>query len=513
MNMLNLMRRSTALLCLAVTPLLGGCDLVTLWQQVERVIAAVSKRPPLTVHDYAAEPLGLPTPEHERLETWYDAPLPAPLAQARVDLARVFFAGDFAALDRVLSAAHEAYVQGRSNSDDLARYSYLIRERGLAGIARCEQWMRAMPRSYAAHWLCGELWQRAAWAARTQEAARKVSAVQFALMDSRLRRSNALLQQAIKLHAKPVQALTTLADNLFLLSDHAQSTATLERVWAMMPAHAAAHQTAARYATPQWGGSIDEVKAVLQRAKRAGVDPDEIAFIEDHRLARPWDTPTPGAEKTYWDKVLAERVTYHRLDDFASYYLRLENWREALPLLDRAIVAAPHAASSYHWRGRVHEAMGNPQAALADYRLAAAMGEERAITHLIYAHLQGGLGLTRRDLDAVAQLCRHAAGLGSPGGANCLGASHWDGSLPQVPRHAGQALAWHLFAARGGNWNSQHDIGWLMMSRKLAEVDVPDARAAGVFWLQRSAEQGHDFAARKLQEAGIALDSESRRRR
>jgi len=373
--------------------------------------------------------------------------------------------------------------------------------------------VRAMPRSYVAHMVCGAIWQQGAWMARSQEAARKVSDTRFALMRARLKRSNELLQQAITLEARPVQALTVLADNQHLLSDHRQAGVTLERALALMPAHAMAHEVAARYARPEWGGSEEEAAAAVQRARRAGVHPDWIATLEDHQLALPWKTPTPGAEKLYWEKVLAERETYQRLEDFAMYYLRLKNWRDALPVLERSIRAHPHVASSYYWRARVRAELGDLQAALADYRLAAAMGDEQAISDLVYAHLQGGLTLPARDLAGLVQLCRHAAGLGSPAGANCLASGHWEGALPGLPRDGGQALAWHLLAARGGHQNSQHDIGWLLMSRKLAEVTAPEARQAGIFWLQRSAEQGHTFATRKLEEAGIALDSADPRRR
>lgn len=469
---------------------------------------AAAATPNVPARDYAGEWLGLPTPTLQAPSRLTDtAPMPAALAQTRVELARAFFAGDFATIDRALTAAHAQYVQGATARDESERLPLLIVDAGLAGAERCEQWTKAMPGSYAAFRLCGRLWQRGAWMARTEQTVDKITATQLALMRDRAQRSSRLLQQALTLDAKPVQALTMLADNQFLLRQKAEAQATLERVMTMMPRHADAYEVAARYARPEWGGTLQAVAAVVQRAKRADVDADRIAYIEDHSVARPWVTPTPGAEKLYWEKAIAERATYQRLEDFAMYYARLSNWRDALPVLDRSIREHPHVAGSYYWRARSREELGDGRAALPDYRLAAAMGSEPAIQRLIQAHIQGALGLPARNLAALTELCRYAAALGSPAGGNCLGSSLWDGSLPGLPKDAAQALAWHALAARGGSANSQHDLGWLLMSQRApSNLDAATAKAAGVFWLQRAAEQQHGFAIRKLQEAGIAVE-------
>jgi tetratricopeptide (TPR) repeat protein len=505
---------SWSLPALAAVLMVTGCDRIDAMQaQVRATITAFAsgaKPQTLDARDVAAESLGLPEPLHERLDRWHGAPLPSPLAQARIAARRAFFAGEFELVESAFMQAHDAYVKGATPQDETERLLYPLRTVGLAGVPRCEQWTKAMPRSYAARYVCARMWQQGAWMARSEEAASKVSERRFALMRARLRRSNELLEQAIASDVKPIQALTLLSENLHLLADHERAAAVGERALALMPAHAAAHTVAARYAMPDWGGSEERLTAAVERARQAGVHRDGLTSLEDQQLARPWRTATPGAEKLYWEKALAEHVSAERLHALAMYYLRLQNWRDALPVLERSIRDHPHVAESHYWRGRVHQELGNPQGALADYRMAAALGDEDAINHLIYAHLQGGLTLPPRDLAALAGLCRHAAGLGSPAGANCLASSHWDGALPGIARNPAQALAWHLLAARGGSRNSQHDLGWLLMSRPLAEVKAPEAREAreaGIFWLQRAAEQGHPFAARKLQEAGIDLDN------
>jgi TPR repeat protein len=137
------------------------------------------------------------------------------------------------------------------------------------------------------------------------------------------------------------------------------------------------------------------------------------------------------------------------------------------------------------------------------------MGDDAAVQALILAHLQGSLGLPAKDLVALAKVCADGAALGTASGANCIGASHWDGSLPNIARDPFQALAWHLAAARAGHFNSQHDLGWLLYSGQAASVAQGDHRETGLFWLRRAAENGHVYAQRRLEEAGEALAEEA----
>lgn len=504
--------RPAWLAALAALLMLAGCERIdaSLNERLRVLSGAAQPAQQRPVRDHAAESLGLPDPVVDPLDTWFEAALPSPGAKARVGLRRAFFAGEFDAVETTLSTTHAAYVNGETPLDLTSQLIGPLFDLHLAGAQRCEQWLQQRPRSYMAHYVCGRLWQAGAWQARTQDAAAQVSNVRFALMRSRLQRSNTLLERAVTLEAKPIQALTVLADNQYLLSQREQGKATLERAFKLMPAHGPAHEVAARFAMPVWGGTDEALAAAFARAKAAGVHGSWLTHIEDHLIARPWRSSTPGAEKDYWEKALAEKTTADRLHDFAMYHVRLQAWRPALPLLERALAEKPDSATDYYWRGRTQEELGQLPAALADFRLAAALGHEEAIGHLIYAHINGSLGLPPRDLAALLRLCRHAAGLGSPHGANCLASGLWDASMPGLARNPAQALAWHLLASRGGHWNSQYDLGWLLMSRKLDAVEAPDAREVGIFWLQRAAEQGHTFAERKLQEAGVVLDSRDR---
>lgn len=456
-------------------------------------------------HDLAAESLGLPLPQFKPLLMLPGAAPIAPGAAPRVQVLRAFFARDFAPLDEALLRAHTEYVQGRTRVDKAKHLIQPLLKTQLAGIDACAQWVETQPKSYAAHWVCGKVWQQGAWEARTEKLARDVSQDRFDMMRERLDRSNRLLQHALTLSDRPIQAMTALADNLHLLGQHRDAELALNRARAMMPSHADSYAVAANYAMPQWGGSVEEVKTVIEDARKAGANADDVSYMQDHNVARPWLTATPGAERAYWETAIASHPTYDRLRRLLLHLAYLKIWRDARDVADRLIGSYPEQAEPHYWRGRANEALGNIAAALADYRMAATMGHDTSIEHLIRAHLNGTLGLPAKDVQALAELCRFGAALGSGSAANCLGSSHWDGTLPSLPRDPIQALAWHLQSSRAGHYNSQHDIGWLLLTNRGPSAKPELVKSVGVFWLRRSAEQGHSFAPKKLKDAGYEV--------
>ena len=455
--------------------------------------------------DLAAEPMPFPPPLIEPLNSLPGAPPLAESSAYTLDLQRAFFAGDFARLDAALMAAREDYLSGRSTRNLAKAVVDSITDTKLAGIDRCDAWLQAMPNAYSAHWLCGTVWRSGAWAARGSGFGHTVGAARFALMEERLERSNALLARAIELTPKPVEALTLLADNYFVAQRLEEAEALLQRAENLLPTHAGIHWTRLNYAQPQWWGSDKAVQAALARARQAGVGESALLDMEDYYVARPWKLSTPGAERAYWERAISKHPTRDRLTGLLHNFVRLENWHDALPVANRLIDEYPDDGNAYYRRAQIHQALGQIEAAREDYRMAAAMGHEYSLQELIMAHIRGGLGLPKSFTQA-AEFCRYGAALGSSVGANCLGASFFEGGRDGMPfqKDVPQALAWHLLGARAGHYNSQYDLGWLLYTGRGAGVDAEAAKRYGIFWLRRAAEQNHQYAKRKLEELGIS---------
>jgi len=139
-------------------------------------------------------------------------PLPPPVRNT-LDLQRAFFAGDFSRLDAALIKARDEFINGSGNVSVADTFVDHIQDTNLAGIDVCADWLKAMPNSYPAHWVCGAMWENGALVARGGEYADKVGVARFALMYERQARSNALLERALTLTDKPYEVLTILANN------------------------------------------------------------------------------------------------------------------------------------------------------------------------------------------------------------------------------------------------------------------------------------------------------------
>jgi TPR repeat protein len=451
--------------------------------------------------DHAADRLPFVRPLLPVLESLPEGPTLSPSARDALALRRAFFTGDFAVVDQVVGAAHKRYVEGQAEND-AERFVDGLEPSQLAGIDVCEDWVAAMPQSYVAHWVCGAIWHNGAWVARGGDYANKVSPVRFALMRERLARSSRLLEKAITLTPKPIEALTLLASNCAALGEQQAAQELFAQAEAVMPADYTLHSTKINFLLPEWGGSAEEVRAAVEHAEALGVKGDALLALRDDFIVRPSKMSDPGAEKAYWERAIAEHPSFRRCYSLLQYYRRVENWRDSIPLATTLIEKYPEYAEAYEMRGEANKRLGNTPAAWDDYRTAAALGDNYAIQTLIQACLQGGLGSPARNWIPLDHICRYGAVLGSAAAANCMASIYREGSAIGGPFHNDipQSFAWHLVAARAGYHNSQYDLGWLLLSGRAPNVGAEQAQSNGLFWLRRAAEQGHQFAKRKLEE-------------
>jgi tetratricopeptide (TPR) repeat protein len=430
--------------------------------------------------------------------------LPASVRET-LDLQRAFFARDFALLDRALMQAHDADLAGKSDNALIERLISNIQDTQLAGVDACAGWLKASPASYSAHLVCGAMWQKGAWQARGTKFAHEVGEARFAMMYERLARAIALLEGALTLTPKPFEALAMLGEAQHLAGNDAQAEAYLARADALRPGSTQVYSTRLHYAQEAWGGSDAKVQALLAQAKAVGVSQDALANWHDLYVARPGKSSVPGAERAYWERVIREHPTRKRLASLRNDFIHLGNWRDALPVASRLIADYPGVGEDYYWRARIHEGAGRIDDARADYTTALLMGHELSLQEVMLAHLRGGLGVTEKSFDTVIQLCRYGAALGIGVGANCVGSLFWESQKEGVPHRTdpAQSLAWHLVGARAGHYNSQHDLGWMLYTGRGQVADATQSKDLGAFWLRRAAEQNHQFAKRKLEEAGI----------
>lgn len=461
---------------------------------------------PVFHYDYFARSLPL---EKRRIVPAYSFPGMPEISAAtarRLELQQAFFDQDFATLDPAIFEYHRRYVDKESAKHPITSFISGLEETKLAGIDSCAAWTEAMPQSYAAHWICGFIWAEGAYHARSGKYARDVTPIRFALMRERFRQSNVLLKKAIMLTPVPIEAMTMLAANHFMLGEHDKAREYVRRAHVLRPDHAALHDVLLTFASPEWGGSQEKVLEAMNAAKESGLDEITLLDYHDRHVVRPWKMSNPGAAKAYWTQAIKEKPTRYRLQQLTLDYETTKNWRDMVSAADKWIEHFPDDFDAYWRRAYAHEMLGNSTQALADYRMAAAQGSNLATQTLIRSHILGAMGLAPKDWNSLDQVCRYGAVLGLPSAANCIGSAYWEANTVDGPfkQNRAQALAWHQLAARGAYHNSQYDLGWLLLTGRVPGVESGEAREHGVFWLRRAAEQNHEFAKKKLQENGYA---------
>jgi tetratricopeptide (TPR) repeat protein len=432
------------------------------------------------------------------------APL-APEAQTILALRRAFFEGDFTSLEQGLTALRESGRAEPRASVPFSPFLESLDDTLMAGLDRCNQWLALMPESYLAHWTCAKIWNSGAWDARTGASRSQLTQAQIALMRQRMEMSNRLLEQALLLDPTPFEALSQLAHNHFV-SGSGLGHHYLNQAESVEPRYVSMHRQRIHFAQPQWGGSMEAVAAAIERARQVGLEEDDLIKLQEIYYIRPDQMASPGAGRDYWYRVLEEKVMLHRLQGLLEELAPVNNWKAMVPVAEQMVELYPGQAEGHKWLGQALMQQGHAERARAAMLTAAALGSDDALEELILANIRGGLGIEGGDLQGIAELCHYGAALGSRVGGNCLGAGSFEGISPEVPFEydPAQGYAWHLLAARGGHYNSQFDLGWMLYTGRVPGVTPEDARVHGVFWLRRAAEKGHRFAGARLDEMGLS---------
>ena len=78
-----------------------------------------------------------------------------------------------------------------------------------------------------------------------------------------------------------------------------------------------------------------------------------------------------------------------------------------------------------------------------------------------------------------------------------MGSAHTEG-FAGVPRSEGQALAWHLLGARGGQMASAHDLVVLLPRVVTDPARRADIELASAHWIRKAASHEHAAAQSRL---------------
>jgi TPR repeat protein len=440
-----------------------------------------------------------------------DLPKPVPLDLSRLDVEIVatqyvphvrftaaVVAGDYAQAqhywDRIAGIADPA-----ERMREIYRLKFALDTRGMYFLHAAHRWMQAEPQSTAAQLLMGISLNAGALQARGEKFSRDVEPGQMALFRQRFAQARPYLENIAKRNdAYAWLAHAELELPYFYLGEREKGWATIEYLIGQAPQYGWLYFWATEYAQPRWAGSdgparlrrLSELAAQhrLNAADHKVLEQD-LAYVRSNME----NNHNPQAWRPYWERRQAEAPHLRNLVLWLGHEHSVENWPMVEKLASQAIEINPQQTYSLHLRSLARKEMGRNGEALRDAVAAAVLGNDVAMSSLIYAHIQGRMGLKPGDHESMFAYCKMGVAFGMPSAANCMGSAHTDG-FAGVARDDARAAAWHLLAARGGHSNSQHDLGVLLPRASAGE---PARKAAG-YWMREAARQGHQYAVKKI---------------
>lgn len=449
--------------------------------------------------DWGVESMGLTAPsplpfDTAKLDVIAIAPLYSKGAPVIAALVGARYADVQAYFDRV--AARSGLAQQYGAIADVTR---AIDRRGLYLLPSALAWAQASPDSKAAKFVLGEVYTAAASEAHGGGYAREISQAQMDIFRQRLAHAAAWLEPLAKDDdALGLSARYTLSGGYFLTGRSQEGWQTHRWMIEKLPALESLYVNALEYAHPKWSGNQSEERAaqVLNLAEKNGLPLQNQKLLAQIVQAFRDDIENnadPKAWRTYWTQRTAEVPGKFNLTAWLVKEAEVQNWVVVEALAEKIIDLNPGDRYAWHQKAWALQQLGKNDEAFSAMVSAAVVGNDGAMSSIVYAYVKGTLGRRQQAIEAMYEYCKFGAALGLPSAANCMASSYTDG-FGGVKRDDLQAVRWHLLAARGGEINSMHDLGVLLPR----VVTGSDAQLAAQFWMRKAAEGGHSFALKKL---------------
>lgn len=356
----------------------------------------------------------------------------------------------FQKLDKLLLAKQRAYESDPAEADGWLNAFKFSQQTTSALEPLLTEWIKKAPRSYAAHFARGEYYYARAWEVRGTDYIDKVPREKIKEMDQFLKKAVTDLTRSLSLASKPLLSYTSLINIGGMQNWDRQNAEWLAAANRIDPANVLVRRAYLLMLRPQWGGSIDSMRAFVESSKHASLNKKSKnrleadiwrAYARRERLNNNYR----GAV-SYYTKAIAlyaedavafenRGIAYSKLGeldnavqdfnqaikldpDYADAYIQrawqyrqLRKYDKALDDLNMAVQLAPNDKWAWSNRGTVLYLLGRNPEAIVDYQRAANLGEPWA-QYALGEHYWRGKGISP-DRDKAIHWWKKAAGNGS----------------------------------------------------------------------------------------------------
>ncbi len=346
---------------------------------------------------------------------------------------------DSAGLVRLLRAAHFEQLERKTSSLDVA---YLKDSKALRAYddamrafqttdetvaARLNEWVKRFPDSYGARLARSNYFIERGWQVRGKKYVDQTPPENITAMNAWFDKALADLRKARSLSKKPMLSYLYEMQIVMARGSDNENRALLRQATALDPGEVMVYRAYMLSLRPQWGGSIEQMNAFLDEARRAPLEKEDLRYLE----AKIWRARARQSklDKDYraaiehYTRAIAlfeEDETYGNRGDL---HARLNQHDKAIQDFGRALELKP----LNHWallrRGTSRKELGDIDGALADLDEVLRVNPESVTAYAQRAHCH----LKRKDYtQATADLGKAAKGKDS-WALRTLGDMHWDG--------------------------------------------------------------------------------------
>jgi TPR repeat protein len=413
-------------------------------------------------------------------------------------------AGNFAELDRELSAYQDAYRSGVIGDDEAARAFTALVTTDAELKDAYDKWVAQMPRSYVARIARGYFLSRLGYQARGTQYASKTSQAQFKEMRELFKIATEDLEASLRLDAKPVLGYGTMISISQAAGGGTPAARLLDHAIAIDPRVYTARASYLASLRPEWGGSVERMQAALDSWK-GSLDRAQLErlglMVEDAK----WQTALEPAAllvnaKRYkeaiaeYDRALAQKPVARAFSMRGYSHAQLGEHAKAIPDYDRALEIDPEGAccsGTYAARGRSYLATGELHKGINDLVIAAEADDKWAARELASIYAFGKHGF-KRDYLLGRRWCEVSAKQGDGLAMYCLGSLYHAGL--GVPKDAARAGKWFEGAAKRGIADAQADLAYMLWHGQ----GIPQDRDQAIKWWRAAVKLGNKRAERQL---------------
>ena len=256
------------------------------------------------------------------------------------------------------------------------------------------EWVRSSPDSVWPLLVRGKYWKALGWKKRGNKFVGETTPEQFESLDAELQKAAQDLEQAIKIDATNVMTFATYLGAAKASNGRRTARELLKMANKIAPKNFVTRFVAMDALSPRWGGSFEEMDAIVEGAKSADMNKLDITRL-NYLLEREKGSHYQRVEKNtalaLEHYALAVKICDGRgaWNSIVKTHSEIKNWPAVESSATQLIRVWPEHVYAYEQRAWAREQLGRVREAIPDYERAASGGSAWAQNRLAVQYIEG----------------------------------------------------------------------------------------------------------------------------